>query len=234
MWFLNITADFPAIYGMKTREGQMPVLKQGEVLISESAALKMFGNEDPIGKNLYFSRSDKDTSDIRFSTISAVICDLPGGTLEKKDLYFLETSTIAPERWYDNPVVLLAEDVTSAEVNKRLRQQIPVFGKDDTNYLSVTTLQEELKKPDNLSATFFIPFIGALILIAAMINFLKFCILLLLSLSRQEIVISTQWLNNPFMWLGIVLITITIVFITVAYRIWLISRLNPAEVIKSE
>lgn len=174
--FLNITADFPAIYGMKTREGQMPVLKQGEVLISESAALKMFGNEDPIGKNLYFSRSDKDTSDIRFSTISAVICDLPGGTLEKKDLYFLETSTIAPERWYDNPVVLLAEDVTSAEVNKRLRQQIPVFGKDDTNYLSVTTLQEELKKPDNLSATFFIPFIGALILIAAMINFLKFCI----------------------------------------------------------
>ena len=48
------------------------------------------------------------------------------------------------------------------------------------------------------------------------------------------LVISPAWLNNPLMWLGIILLTATIVFVTVAYRIWLISRLNPAEVIKSE
>lgn len=174
--FLNITADFPAIYGMKTPEGQTPVLNQGEVWISESAALKMFGNENPIGKNLYFSRSDKDTSDIRYSTISAVICDLPEGTQEKKDLYFPETSTINSEWRYNNPVVLLAKDVASSEINKRLRKQIPPFGKENDNYLFVRTLQEELKKTDNLVATLLIPLIGALILIAAMINFLKFCI----------------------------------------------------------
>lgn len=174
--FLNITADFPIIYGMQTTEGQTPVLKQGEVLISESAARKMFGNEEPIGKNLYFSRSEKDSSDIRYSTISAVIRDLPEGTREKTDLYFLETATISSERRYDNPVILLAKDVSSAEINKRLRQQIPAFGKENDNYLLVKTLQEELKKPDNLGATLLIPLIGALILIAAMINFLKFCI----------------------------------------------------------
>jgi hypothetical protein len=33
---------------------------------------------------------------------------------------------------------------------------------------------------------------------------------------------------------AILLLTTTIVFVTVAYRIWLISRLNPAEVIKTE
>ncbi|MCD7849425.1 MAG: ABC transporter permease [Parabacteroides sp.] len=174
--FLNITADFPMIFGMQTQEGQTPVLKPGEVWISESSARKMFGDETPLGKTLYFSRADSDTSAIRYSTISAVIRDLPEGTQEKKDLYFLETSAINPERRYENPVVLLDKDVLSAEINQRLRKQIPAFGEENDNYLAVRTLKEEMHKPDNLSATLLIPVIGALILIAAMINFLKFCI----------------------------------------------------------
>lgn len=174
--FLNITADFPMIFGMQTQEGQTPVLKPGEVWISESSARKMFGDETPLGKTLYFSRADSDTSAIRYSTISAVIRDLPEGTQEKKDLYFLETSAINPERRYENPVVLLDKDVSSAEINQRLRKQIPAFGEENDNYLAVRTLREEMHKPDNLSATLLIPVIGALILVAAMINFLKFCI----------------------------------------------------------
>lgn len=174
--FLNITADFPAIFDMQTLEGQIPELKQGEVWLSESAARKMFGSEDPIGNTLYFSRNDADTSAIRYSTISAIVRDLPDGTREKKDLYFLEVSAINPEKNYENPVVLLGKDVSSSEINQRLRKQIPAFGNEGENYLSVMTLKEEMRKPDNISATLFIPLIGALILIAAMINFLKFCI----------------------------------------------------------
>lgn len=174
--FLNIAADFPAIYGVQTPEGQEPTLKQGEVWISESSVRKMFGDEDPIGKTLYFSRAESDTSAIRYSTISAIICDLPDGSREKKDLYFPETAVISPERKYENPVVLLDKGVSSTEINQRLRKQIPAFGNDNENYLMVMTLKEEMYKPDNIGATFFIPLIGALILIAAMINFLKFCI----------------------------------------------------------
>lgn len=174
--FLNITADFPSIFDMQTPEGQTPVLKPGEVWISESAARKMFGNENPIGATLYFSRADADTSNVHYSTISAIIRDLPEGAREKTDLYFLETGVLNPERYYGNVVVLLAKDVSSKEVNQRLQKQLPAFGKENKSYLAVTTFQEETNKPDNLSATLFIPLVGALILIAAMINFLKFCI----------------------------------------------------------
>ena len=53
-------------------------------------------------------------------------------------------------------------------------------------------------------------------------------------LTKEKITIAPEWLNNPFMWLGIIFLTASIVFVTVAYRIWLISRLNPAETIKTE
>lgn len=69
----NVTKDFPTIFGIQTLEGQTPTLKPGEVFISESSAKKIFGAENPIGKTLYFSRADSDTSAIHYSTISAVI-----------------------------------------------------------------------------------------------------------------------------------------------------------------
>ena len=174
--FQNITEDFPVIFGIQTLEGEMPVWTPGEVWISESSARRIFGEDNPIGKTLYFSRADTDTSAVQYSTISAVVRDLPDGSREKNDFYFPEISEINPDRKYSNVVVLLEKGVSSTEINQRLRKQLPVFGKNNDNYLAVMTFKEEMYKPDNLGATLFIPLIGALILIAAMINFLKFCI----------------------------------------------------------
>ena len=174
--FQNITEDFPVIFGIQTLEGEMPVWTPGEVWISESSARRIFGEDNPIGKTLYFSRADTDTSAVQYSTISAVVRDLPDGSREKNDFYFPEISVINPDRKYSNVVVLLEKGVSSTEINQRLRKQLPVFGKNNDNYLAVMTFKEEMYKPDNLGATLFIPLIGALILIAAMINFLKFCI----------------------------------------------------------
>lgn len=169
----NVTKDFPTIFSIQTLEGQTPTLKPGEVFISESSAKKIFGAENSIGKTLYFSRADSDTSAIHYSTISAVIRDFPDGTREKSDFYFLETAGIQPKRKYRDLVVLLDKGVSSKEINQRLRQQIPAFGKNNDHYLTARTFKEEMYKPDNLSATFFIPLIGLLILIAAMINLVK-------------------------------------------------------------
>ena len=174
--FQNITEDFPVIFGIQTLEGEMPVWTPGEVWISESSARRIFGEDNPIGKTLYFSRADTDTSAVQYSTISAVVRDLPDGSREKNDFYFPEISVINPDRKYSNVVVLLEKGVSSTEINQRLRKQLPVFGKNNDNYLAVMTFKEEMYKPDNLGAPLFIPLIGALILIAAMINFLKFCI----------------------------------------------------------
>lgn len=46
--------------------------------------------------------------------------------------------------------------------------------------------------------------------------------------------ISIGWLNTPLLWLGILLLVSLLVFLTVAYRIRLISMINPAEIIKTE
>ncbi len=72
------------------------------------------------------------------------------------------------------------------------------------------------------------------LLVISAIPSLAIVYILLWILTKEKITIAPAWLNNPLMWLGIILLTATIVFVTVAYRIWLISRLNPAEVIKSE
>ena len=175
--FQNTTPDFIDIFSLRAIDGGKPSLNPGEVLIEHTAAKKIFGNENPVGKALYFTQADNDTTPIRYSTISSVIEDLPEGSGMKHDLYFRNTADINPDREYWNSTtVLLSKGVSSKEINKRLQKHIPPFGEKNGSYIIVKTLKEEMMEPDNLTASILIPLIGALVLIAAMINFLKFCI----------------------------------------------------------
>ena len=72
------------------------------------------------------------------------------------------------------------------------------------------------------------------LLVIAAIPSLAIVYIFLRKMISKKVVISAEWLNNPVLWLSILVLTTAIVFITVGYRIWLVSRLNPAEVIKSE
>lgn len=175
--FQEITPDFLDIFSIRSIEGTKPALKPGDALIARSAAKKIFGNEDPVGKTLCFTHAENDTLPVKYSTICAVIKDQAEGTKIKQDLYFVSAPNINQDRSYWNSItVLLSEGVSSQEINKRLQKHIPPFGENNDCYLMVKTLQEEMREPDNLIATILIPIIGALVLIAAMINFLKFCI----------------------------------------------------------
>ena len=71
---------------------------------------------------------------------------MPDGSREKNDFYFPEISVINPDRKYSNVVVLLEKCVSSTEINQRLRKQLPVFGKNNDNYLAVMTFKEEMYK----------------------------------------------------------------------------------------
>lgn len=175
--FREIAPDFLDIFSVFTTDGRKPSINPGEVLIAQSAANKIFGQENPVGQKLCFTRADNDTTSVKYSTISAVIEDLPEGTDMVQDLYFPHSAPINPDRSYWNAItVLLSEGVSSQEINKRLRSHIAPFGEKSDTYLAIKTLQEEMMEPDNITATILIPLIGSLILVAAMINFLKFCI----------------------------------------------------------
>lgn len=183
--FNKIVPDYISIYDLRTVQGQVPSLKAGEVLISESCARKVYPNENPVGKILYFSHADTDTSAVHYCTVRAVINDLPEGTEAKADLYFFNVDPIDFGKTYWDISVLLAEGVSSKEVNKRLRQQYPLFGANADNYLFVQTLTEKSMEPENILIALLIPLIGAFILIIAMINFLKLCIYSFYSRTRE-------------------------------------------------
>lgn len=72
------------------------------------------------------------------------------------------------------------------------------------------------------------------LLVVSAIPALTLVYLLLWILTKEQVTVNPAWLNNPLMWLTVILLTALLVFITVAYRIRLISQLNPAEVIKTE
>lgn len=175
--FREIAPDFIDIFSIVTTDGRKPSIRPGEVLITRSAADKIFGKEDPVGKKIHFTRADNDTTSINYSTISAVIKDLPDGPDIRQDLYFPHSAPINPDRSYWNSItVLLAEGVSSQEVNKRLKAHIPLFGEKNDRFILVKTLSDEMMNPESITTTLLIPAIGALVLLAAMINFLKFCI----------------------------------------------------------
>lgn len=175
--FCSMTPGFIPIFSLKTTDGDTPAFGKENVLISESAALRLFGKENPVGKSLYFSRPDSDTSAVKYATVSAVIRDLPEGSKFRYDLYFFESDPLRPDRYYwQTPAVLLAPGVSTSEVNDRLAREIPLFGAEQQDRLFIRTLSEESMLAENLLATLLIPFIGGLVLLAAIINFLKYCI----------------------------------------------------------
>lgn len=173
----NVNEDFPTVYSLRMISGEIPVLRSGEVLISERYARKVFGAENPVGRTLYFTQPDANTETVTYNTISGVVKELPQGTQVSSDLYFLK-NTIYPQRFYHNMAVtaLLAKGVSAEAVNRQLMHwKIP--GDDTEKFkLQITTYYQHLLKSDNLLAIILIPFIASLVLIVSLINFLKLSI----------------------------------------------------------
>lgn len=175
--FCNINPAFITLFSLETPEGKTPSLRSGEVLVSQSGARRLFGTANPVGKKLYFSQPESDKSDVQYATVAAVIRDLPEGTEQQYDLYFNQSQPVNPHREYwKTATALLAPGVSVSEVNKRLAQEIKPFGENQQNKLILRTLAQERMAPENLMLLILIPVIGGLVLLAAMINFLKFCI----------------------------------------------------------
>ena len=173
----KVNESFPAVYSLRMISGEIPVLRSGEVLISEPYARKVFGTENPVGRTLYFTQPDANTETVSYSIISAVVEELPKGTQVRSDLYFLD-NPINPQRFYygTTATVLFAEGISAEALNLRLMHwKIP--GNDaEKSQLQITTFYQHLLKSENLLAIILIPFIASLVLIISLINFLKLSI----------------------------------------------------------
>lgn len=221
---LKVTPDFVFTYSVETIDGKTPSLKTGEVFITELMAKKVFALENPIGKVLHFTKTEQDTTTTDYYTISAVIKDLPRMTGERADIYFPQTTPVEMEHNYRKAItVLLSEGISSGEINKRLQKQFPPFGEHNDCYLTVETFYEQIKRPNHLLGLLF-PLMGALILIAAMINFLKLCITDFYSRTR-ELSLRKSLGSQPMELFWLLFIKISILLLLAVFATLILTEL---------
>src|SRR5215210_3181961 len=126
--------SFPVIKGNRTN----PLTDLGSVVISENAAEKIFGKEDPIGKTI----STNLGGEWKSLVVSAVLKDFPDNSSIKYDV--LARPEISPdyasgkEKW-DNqhhPVyVQLSANTTKAGVERQLRNFTKKYNPGDINFM---------------------------------------------------------------------------------------------------
>lgn len=169
-----VNTDFLDVFSCRSVSGDKLTPQPGEVILSGSCARKVYGKENPVGKTLYLAKADHDTSAISYAKIAGVIHDLPERTNEKKDFYFIQ-NTPYPGRGTEG-TALVSKEATSEEVNQRLRIQIPTFGNERNDFPEIQRYSEIPADKETLLAKSIITLTASLILIAALINFLKFSI----------------------------------------------------------
>lgn len=76
---------FLELFGIKPIAGSIDTLRQGEVYISRTVAREVFGDEDPIGKEIHIS--EESTNRETDATITAVVEDVPENSQFGYDIY---------------------------------------------------------------------------------------------------------------------------------------------------
>lgn len=185
--FLKILS-FPLIKG----NFETALTEANTVVISETAARKFFGNQDPIGKVLKFGSDRK-------AEITGVAKDVPDNSHIKFD-YLISFQTLNNETdnqsetswgWYDyNSYVLLREGTNREDFDKRfqtyvnteleerfaqynMRQEFPLQPITDIHLYSNLLQESEPAEQGDGNAVFFLTIIAFFILIIAWINYIN-------------------------------------------------------------
>lgn len=166
----EINKDFLQVYSVKNEKGETLDLQQGNALVSETHAKYMYGDENPIGKTITIEHKTGTSTTYTDFTISGVFTG-NGGI----NFITLFEKPISPEDNLIQHTLLLSPDASIKEINKELENRYPPT--EGKKYVIHIKKQSDT---DFDYETFVIKaillFIAALILISAMINFLKFSI----------------------------------------------------------
>lgn len=172
MDFANINPEFTDVFSFRPTRSKTLKVKNGDVLISASCARKVFGEENPVGKSLYFSRASTNTSPIGYSVITDVIHDLPNQSQTDYDIYFVYDEI--PERRSLDVTILLTDETSVKDINQRLKKQFPELNAEYKEYPVIQPFKDMNSDKELLLGQSIVTLVASLILIAALINFLKF------------------------------------------------------------
>lgn len=156
---------------------QIPTLNKGEVILSKSYARQLFGKKNPIGNKLTFAKYPNENTETVYYTIKDVVPSL--GHIQNdynsnSNLFFSYQD--APDRSTLQAMVLINKNQSFNQVDKALENRV-VFQKDDAYHFKTRPLYKryEMGKGEFI-AMLILLLIASLILIAGLINFLKFTI----------------------------------------------------------
>ena len=183
----RINMDFIDVRGLKNTKGENLNISSGGVLVSERFAKKFIREENPVDMRVQLGMRENDSAPIVYEnyTITDVIKDPALKNFTLMDIYRLTPTPVYKESEYSkDALLLLAKSVDSKEINERIKEQFPSFGKDGRRVF-VQTFSDIRDSQEVLMIKSLFLFFGSLILISAMINFLKFSIQTFLIRTRE-------------------------------------------------
>lgn len=151
-----------------------------EVVITESCARKVYGQENPIGTLVTYATNDDKQEKQSFKIVN-VIADIPMELNVDADLFMP-----CQENSYDDLQVqgLLAPEADIKQVNRALEQIKTTRGNSTLHYVA-TRLADQYDSLSRLTFMAFISFLSSLILLSGIINFLKFIIQMFYNRQRE-------------------------------------------------
>ena len=183
-----VNNNFFDIYFFQTVEGTACKLYPNEIFISQSFAKNLFRHENPIGQSI--SMSSFDSSVLKTYIVSGVLDDQ---FKSLDDIYCLYEDDIGKISRLSKITLLLSLDVSKKEINSRLKKQFPPI---NDNGIEKTISVKMIKEDYGLDNWLFAIIIAPLILISAMINFLKFSIQSFLNRTRELSLRKSLGSNN--------------------------------------
>ncbi|MDH6311697.1 putative ABC transport system permease protein [Parabacteroides sp. PFB2-10] len=175
----RVNDNFVDVYSIELKNGKLPVKNTNQVMISESVAKRVFKQDDPIGKTFYYNRAETDRSEITYYTITGVFYEaayLVWG--DRVDILMpAGENYINPDKFYYNNVTLLLSKGASAKyISEELKVLNSFNTEEEPRTFEVKTLPMQMQEGGNLIVLILVPILGSLVLLAALINMLKFCI----------------------------------------------------------
>ena len=221
-----VNNNFFDIYSYQTVEGVACNLNANEIFISQSFAKKLFGNENPIGKNISIKSSDSSG----FNMLKTVVGIIDDQLKSIDEIYCLYEYNIEKISEFPEIMFLLAPNVTLKEINLRFKKQFPIIDDDgNEKSISVKMIKERYNTPEVWAKVGIVLFIASLILISAMTNFLKFSIQSFLNRTRELSLRKSLGSNNARLFF--LLLTEVIIVLSISMVITFIMTKTFLEII---
>ncbi len=238
----RITPDYTKVFGFEMVAGNSDCLKQPNgILISENTAKKLFGEEDPMGKPVYFSEFKGVDSftmyGLKFDpmyTVGGVYKDFPDNTRLKNALYIPIMENEMMDDWNTGPyycyLLMSSPEIASTTVEQYALENEEFLGKFRIDDLRVRALSElyfgkqirgDAAPVGNKLRTNILLFIAILIIGIALINYTNLSVAL--APIRTKSITTQKVLGCPQSVLRKYLVSESIIISLVAFLIALVS-----------